>query len=88
MNWIKQFIDRCKAQTPRVFRKVQYIAGAMSAMMIAVNSQAMEYAMQLPSWWNASAPYIIWFSAGLVALSQFTQSYDSNGNPIYKSENV
>ena len=57
MNWIKQFIDRCKAQTPKVFRKVQYVAGAMSAMMIAVNSQAMEYAIELPSWWNALSPY-------------------------------
>ena len=47
MNWIKQFIDRCKAQTPRVFRKVQYVAGAISAAMIAVNSQAMEYAIDL-----------------------------------------
>jgi hypothetical protein len=85
MNWIKQFINRCKAKTPKIFRKVQYVAGAISATMIAVNSQAMEYAIELPSWWNKIIPYVIGFSAGLVALSQFTQSYDSNGNPIYKS---
>lgn len=88
MNWIKQFINRCKAKTPKVFRKVQYVAGAMSAVMVAVNSHAMEYALELPSWWNAVAPYVIGFSAGLVALSQFTQSYDSNGNPIYKEEQI
>ena len=72
MNWIKQFINRCKAKTPKIFRKVQYVAGAMSAAMIAVNSQAMEYAIELPSWWNKIIPYVIGFSAGLVALSQFT----------------
>lgn len=88
MNWIKQFINRCKAKTPKVFRKVQYVAGAMSAVMVAVNSHAMEYALELPFWWNAVAPYVIGFSAGLVALSQFTQSYDSNGNPIYKEEQI
>ena len=88
MNWIKQFINRCKAQTPKVFRKVQYVAGAMSAIMVTINTQFIEYGFTLPQWWNATAPYVIGFSAGLVALSQFTQSYDSNGNPIYKHEQV
>ena len=87
-TWIKQAIDRCKAQTPKVFRKVQYIAGAISAVMVAVNTESMEYAIDMPDWWSASIPYAIGFSTGLVALSQFTQSYDSDGNPIYKDQQV
>lgn len=82
-KWIKQAINRCKAQTPKVFRKVQYVAGAVSAVMIAVHAESSEV---LPDWWIASMPYVIGFSSGLVALSQFTQSYDSNGKPIYKHE--
>lgn len=82
-KWIKQAINRCKAKTPKVFRKVQYIAGAMSAVMIAVSAESSEI---LPDWWISSMPYVIGFSTGLVALSQFTQSYDSNGEPIYKDE--
>ena len=82
-KWIKQAINRCKAQTPRVFRKVQYVAGAISAVMIAVSAESSEI---LPDWWISSMPYVIGFSTGLVALSQFTQSYDSNGEPIYKDE--
>lgn len=82
-KWIKQAINRCKAKTPKVFRKVQYVAGAMSAVMIAVSAESSEI---LPDWWISSMPYVIGFSTGLVALSQFTQSYDSNGEPIYKDE--
>lgn len=82
-NWIKQAIARFKAQTPKVFRKVQYIAGAISAVMIAVHAESSEV---LPEWWIVAMPYVVGFSSGLVALSQFTQSYDSNGKPIYKTE--
>ena len=82
-KWIKQAINRCKAKTPKVFRKVQYIAGAISTVMIAVSAESSEI---LPDWWISSMPYVIGFSTGLVALSQFTQSYDSNGEPIYKDE--
>ena len=82
-KWFKQAINRCKAKTPKVFRKVQYIAGAISAVMIAVSAESGEI---LPSWWIASMPYVIGFSTGLVALSQFTQSYNSNGEPIYRDE--
>lgn len=85
-KWIKQAINRCKAKTPKVFRKVQYIAGALSAAMIAMNTEFASYAITLPDWWTSSIKYVIGFSAGLVALSQFTQSYDSNGEPIYKDE--
>lgn len=82
-KWIKQAINRCKAKTPKVFRKVQYVAGAISTVMIAVSAESSEI---LPDWWISSMPYVIGFSTGLVALSQFTQSYDSNGEPIYKDE--
>lgn len=87
-KWIKQAIARCKAQTPKVFRKVQYIAGATSAVMVAVNTQYMQFDIIMPAWWDSSVPYVIGFSTGLVALSQFTQRYDSDGNPIYKEEQV
>lgn len=83
LKWIKQAINRCKAKTPKVFRKVQYVAGAISTVMIAVSAESSEI---LPDWWISSMPYVIGFSTGLVALSQFTQSYDSNGEPIYKDE--
>lgn len=82
-TWIKEAIARCKAQTPKVFRKVQYVAGAISATMIAINAEYMNYDFVLPDWWMSSMPYAIGFSTGLVALSQFTQRYDSNGNPIH-----
>lgn len=82
-KWIKQAIKRCKAKTPKVFRKVQYVAGAMSAVMIAVSAESSEI---LPDWWISSMPYVIGFSTGLVALSQFTQTYGSDGKPVYKNE--
>ena len=87
-KWIKQAIARFKAKTPEVFRKVQYVAGAISAVAIAVNTEQAEYGFILPTWWNATTPYIIGFSSGLVALSQFTQKYDSNGNPIHNEEEI
>ena len=87
-KWIKQAICRFKAQTPKVFKKVQYIAGAASAVMIAVNAECINYDITLPDWWSSSIPYVIGFSAGLVALSQFTQSYDSNGQPIRNQAEV
>ena len=87
-KWIKQAVARFKAKTPQVFRKVQYIAGAASAVMIAVNTECINYDIALPSWWSSSIPYVIGFSTGLVALSQFTQSYDSKGNPIHKEEEI
>ena len=85
-KWIKQAINRCKAKTPKVFRKVQYIAGAMSATVIAINSEYANIGFELPQWWNQITPYIIGFSTGLVALSQFTQTYGSDGKPVYKHE--
>lgn len=87
-NWIKQAINRCKAETPRVFRKVQYVAGALSAVAIAINAECINMGVVLPDWWSSIIPYIIGFSAGLVALSQFTQRYDSEGKPIYKAQEV
>ena len=85
-NWIKQAINRCKAETPRVFRKVQYVAGALSAAAIAINAECMNMGVVLPEWWNSLIPYAIGFSTGLVALSQFTQRYDTEGKPIYKTQ--
>lgn len=85
-NWFKQAINRCKAQTPKVFRRVQYIAGALSAVMIAISTEYSTMGFELPNWWNNVMPYVIGFSTGLVALSQFTQSYGSDGKPVYKHE--
>jgi len=68
-NWIKQAINRCKAETPKVFRKVQYIAGALSAVAIAINAECINMGVVLPEWWTSVTPYIIGFSTGLVALS-------------------
>lgn len=85
MKIIKAFkdaISRFKAQTPKVFRKVQYIAGAIGAAAIAINAEQAQYGFVMPDWWNLYSPYTIGFSSGLVALSQFTQRYDSNGKPI------
>ena len=87
-KWIKQAIARCKAKTPKVFRKVQYTAGAASAVIIAIYTQLNNYDIVLPDWFSDSAPYIIGFSTGLVTLSQFTQKYDSNGQPMYGEEEV
>lgn len=88
LKWIKQAINRFRAQTPKVFRKVQYIAGAISAVMIAVSAEFANNGTALPSWWSESIPYVIGFSTGLIALSQFTQSYDSNGQPIHNQNEV
>lgn len=85
-NWIKQAINRCKAETPRVFRKVQYVAGALSAVAIAINAECMNMGVVLPEWWSSIIPYVIGFSTGLVALSQFTQRYDAEGKPVYKTQ--
>lgn len=85
-KWFKQAINRCKAQTPKVFRKVQYVAGIVGTVVVAVNAEFVEYGASLPDWWGTSLPYIVGFSTGLVTLSQFTQSYDSNGEPIYKEQ--
>ena len=87
-NWIKQAINRCKAETPKVFRKVQYIAGALSAVAIAINAECINMGVVLPEWWTSVTPYIIGFSTGLVALSQFTQRYDAEGKPVYKTQEV
>lgn len=81
-KWIKDAISRFRAQTPKVFRKVQYIAGAIGAVAVAINTEQIEYGFTMPDWWNIYSPYTIGFSSGLVALSQFTQKYDSNGQPI------
>ena len=85
-NWIKQAYYRCKAQTPKVFRRVQYIAGALSATAIAINAECMSNSIAMPEWGNVSIPYVIGFSTGLVALSQFTQRYDAEGKPVYKTQ--
>ena len=85
-NWFKQAINRCKAQTPKVFRKVQYIAGALSAVIIAINAEYTNMGFDIPEWITSAMPYAIGFSTGLVALSQFTQSYGSDGKPVYKHE--
>ncbi len=83
--WYNQAKARWKAQTPRVFRRVQWVCAFISAVAIGINKACNEAGAVLPDWWVEIYPYLVSASAALVAGYQFTQTYDKNGKPVVKS---
>lgn len=81
MNKIKIFWNKIKerfnAETPRVFKKTQLIAGSISIIAIAINTACVNASAVLPTWWITIFPYLVGFGAGLTALAQFTKTNSS-----------
>lgn len=80
--WFGEAKARWKAQTPRVFRKVQWVCAFVSTVALGINSACMMAGAVMPDWWIAAYPYLIGASAALLAGYQFTRCYGNDGKPI------
>ena len=76
MEWNKiigKLVDRWRAETPLIYKRVQASAASLSAIAIAVNTACVSAGAALPEWWVKMFPYLVGIGAAITAIAQFTK---------------
>lgn len=85
-KWIGKAVDRWRAQTPLLFKRIIKIALSISAIALGINGALEMGHADIPIWWSVVYPYLIGVPAGMSVIAKFTQEYDENGNPKRKEK--
>ena len=81
MSTFRHAIERWKANTPKFFRNIIYIAIIISTSAIGIQTTLTATGSVVPHWWEEAYPYLIGIGAGMSSVAKLTREYgDDNDN--------
>ena len=87
-KFLTHIVDRWRAKTPKIFKRIIQVALAISGMAIAINAAMATANATAPAWWDIVYPYVVGVPAGMASVAKLTQKYDKDGNPVYEDNNI
>lgn len=79
---IQTIIDRWKAESPKLFKRMTRTTLAISGAAVAIHVAVIASGATEPEWWCSAYPYIVGIPAGMAFVSKLTrkqQEGEENG---------
>lgn len=80
MSTFRHTIERWKANTPKFFKNIIYIAIIISTSAIGIQTTLLSTNSVIPHWWEEVYPYLIGIGAGMSSVAKLTREYDHEGD--------